>query len=219
MYLRKYILIMAQNTRSSMLISHIYELIFTIFLITTVRSNVINYPCIEEATKNHEVEEYNKPSSVTFKDIVSEIGISKKQCKIRTSPNCLFPQYDNKLKRWDKGCFCMEETLSGGACVGDANGDGFDDLYYPRLDGSDILYLIDKNGQLEDHTKESNLFFSDIKSNGCHFVDIDNDGDNDIYISTLGDERFYLFVNDGTGKFTEEAVERGLGNEKHGLDK
>ena len=98
MYLRKYILIMAQNTRSSMLISHIYVLIFTIFLIITVRSNIINYPCIEEATKNHEVEEYNKPSSVTFKDIVSEIGISKKQCKIRTSPNCLFPQYDNKLK-------------------------------------------------------------------------------------------------------------------------
>ena len=81
-YIGKYILIMAQNTRSSMLISHIYVLIFTIFLITTVRSNVINYPCIEEATKNHEVEEYNKPSSVTFKDIVSEIGISKKQCKI-----------------------------------------------------------------------------------------------------------------------------------------
>ena len=72
---------MAQNTRSSMLISRIYVLIFTIFLIITVRSNIINYPCIEEATKNHEVEEYNKPSSVTFKDIVSEIGISKKQCK------------------------------------------------------------------------------------------------------------------------------------------
>ena len=48
----------------------------------------------------------------------------------------------------------MEETLSGGACVGDANGDGFDDLYYPRLDGSDILYLIDKNGNLDGFVKK-----------------------------------------------------------------
>ena len=44
---------------------------------------------------------------------------------------------------------------------------------------------------------------------------INNDGDNDVYVSTVGDTRFYLYVNDGTGRFTEEAVERGLGNAKH----
>merc|ERR1711991_154854 len=40
------------------------------------------------------------------------------QSKIRTSPNCLFPQYDPKLKQWDRGGFCLEETMTGGACVG-----------------------------------------------------------------------------------------------------
>ena len=32
----------------------------------------------------------------------------------------------------------------------------------------------------------------------------------------LGDIRFYLFVNNGIGEFTEEAVERGLANMKVG---
>ena len=53
------------------------------------------------------------------------------------------------------------------------------------------------------------------RSNGCYIFDIDNDGDNDIYISTVGDKRFYLLVNqDGLGTFAEEAEKRGLANSK-----
>ena len=123
------------------------------------------------------------PSSVSFSDVSSQIGLNERQCEVRTSPNWLFPQYDNKLKRWDQGCFWWpEETLSGGACVGDADGDGIDDLYYPRLDGL-ILYIVDKHGNFKDQTNESNLFSPQMKSNGCHFLDIDNDGDNDLVIA------------------------------------
>ena len=53
------------------------------------------------------------------------------------------------------------------------------------------------------------------------FVDIDSDGDEDLFVSTLGDTRCYLFVNDGHGRFTEEAEERGvalqLGRKLYGM--
>ena len=156
------------------------------------------------------------PSTATFVDVGEQAGFNQKQCTIRTSPNCIFPQYDNALKTWDEGCFCMEETLTGGACVGDVDGDGIDDVYFARLDGSDVLYINSGNGEFRDETDRYGLSHPAIRSNGCHFLDIDNDGDNDLYVATLGDERFFLFVNevDSVGKFVEDAVERGLANFK-----
>ena len=46
-------------------------------------------------------------------------------------------------------------------------------------------------------------------SNGAAWADIDNDGDPDLYVTALADRRCYLFINDGAGRFTEEAVSRG----------
>ena len=84
------------------------------------------------------------------------------------------------------------------------------------MDGHDILYRNRGDGTFADFSKQANLVkFPDTRSNGCHFIDIDNDGDNDVYVSTVGDSRFYLYVNDGTGSFTEEAVQRGLDNAKY----
>jgi hypothetical protein len=154
------------------------------------------------------------PSEVVFQNIAFEAGFRSRQSNVRTSPNCLFPQWDETLRTWDAGGFCMEETLTGGACIGDANGDGNDDLYYPRMDGGDILYINRGDGTgFDDMTAEANLtMWEHVRSNGCQFVDIDNDGDNDLYVSTLGSDRFYLFVNHGGGRFEEEAVQRGLEN-------
>ena len=74
-------------------------------------------------------------------------------------------------------------------------------------------YINRKDGSgFDDSTKLSNLYYPGIRSNGCQFFDIDNDGDNDLYVSTLGDKRFYLYVNDGSGRFEEDAERRGLGN-------
>jgi hypothetical protein len=159
----------------------------------------------------------NQPTRVHFTNVANKVGIRANQSDVKTAPNCIFPSYDGRLKKWDEGAFCVEETLTGGACVGDIDGDGVDDLYYPRMSGDDILYRNRRDGTFEDVTKSSGIGnYPNMKSNGCHFVDIDNDGDNDIYISTVGDYRFYLFVNDGTGRFTEEALERGLDNTPDG---
>lgn len=50
---------------------------------------------------------------------------------------------------------------------------------------------------------------------GVAMVDVDNDGDMDIYVTNVPSNPGspvpnYLYINDGTGVFTEEAVERGL---------
>ena len=97
--------------------------------------------------------------AATFKNIGTELfGITNvKQCEVRTSPNCLFPQWDPKLHKWDEGGFCMEETLTGGACIGDIDGNGFDDIYYARLDGADRLYLNNGRGKFIDATASAGL--------------------------------------------------------------
>ena len=158
--------------------------------------------------------------TVFFTDVGKEVGLRGKQCQVQTSPNCIFPMFDNTLHRWDRGGFCQVERLTGGACVGDADGDGIDDIYYARMNGYDILYRSSHdniNGtRFQDISEKANIksFTKRVHSNGCLFVDIDNDGDLDIYVSTVGELRFLLFVNNGFGHFTEEAVPRGLANLK-----
>lgn len=154
-----------------------------------------------------------KPEIVTFTNVAHDLGLRAEQCEVRTSPNCLFDQYDSQLNKWDEGGFCMQETLTGGGCVGDADGDGLDDIFYPRMDGADILYRNRGDGTFEDISSDAGLArFLHVHSNGCSFIDIDNDGDNDVYVSTVADAQFMLYVNDGTGKFTEEAKKRGVDN-------
>ena len=175
--------------------------------------------CIEKEIRNVGANTQENPKKVYFTDIANEIGIRANQSKIRTSPNCIFPSFDINLNRWDKGTFCVQEALTGGACVGDIDGDRIDDIYYPRMDGADKLYRNRVyDGTFEDVSKTSGIHSMTKKTrgNGCQFVDIDNDGDNDIYVSTLGDSQFYLYVNDGTGKFVEESLQRGLANVKSG---
>jgi len=197
----------------------IFFLLFTICLLLTIFTScdgaASSSPkiCIVKDKAPHAT---LQPMQAKFTNVAQQAGLVDRQCFIRTTPNCLFKQYDPKLDRWDKGGFCLEETMTGGACIGDADNDGIDDIFFPRLDGHDILYRNRGDGTFADFSKQANLDqYPDTHSNGCHFIDIDNDGDNDVYVSTVGDTRFYLYVNDGTGKFTEEAIERGLGNAKY----
>ena len=110
--------------------------------------------CLQQVEEKSHLQ---SPSSVAFTDVAGAAGINALQCEIRTSPNCLFPQWDKTLKRWDQGGFCMEETLTGGACIGDFDSDGIDDLYYPRMDGADILYANRGDGTFVDVTERSGL--------------------------------------------------------------
>jgi len=100
------------------------------------------------------------------------------------------------------------EWLSGGAAVGDYDGDGFPDIYVTRVDAPGILFRNRGDGTFEDVSAAAGLDALPLASNGAAFGDIDNDGDVDLYVAAIGELRFYLFINEG-GAFVEQAVARG----------
>ncbi|MCA9215033.1 MAG: CRTAC1 family protein [Planctomycetales bacterium] len=97
--------------------------------------------------------------------------------------------------------------VTGGAAAGDVDGDGFPDLFVTRLDAPDILFRNNGKGGF-DNISSSAGFVESLPSNGASMADIDNDGDLDIYVTSVGDQRHYLYINDGTGRFNEEGVTR-----------
>lgn len=110
--------------------------------------------------------------------------------------------------------FCQTDRMTGGAAVADVDGDGDLDLFVTRLDNTDILFLNKGDGSFENGSVAAG-FTLNLKSNGAAFADIDNDGDQDLYVSVMGNvgeainNRNYLFINNGTGVFTEDAIARG----------
>ena len=133
-----------------------------------------------------------------FVDQTLSAGVDYLQYLTREPPFCLF----------GGGYDCTPADMSGGAAVGDVNGDGWPDLYVTRLEQQDILFLNEGDGTFTDGTLDAGLTLV-VNSNGAGFADIDNDGDQDLYLTTLGEAQFYLFINDGFGSFSEEALDRG----------
>lgn len=136
--------------------------------------------------------------ALTFTDVTSGSGIS----------------YDQN----DETARFQQVIKSGGAAPGDYDGDGWVDVYVTRIDGSNILYRNKGDGTFEDATTAAFGVdhLEDFKSNGCSWADFDNDGDLDLYVTHLKANRYHLFINNGSGVFTEEAVVRGVAVEGTG---
>ena len=102
--------------------------------------------------------------------------------------------------------------MTGGAAAGDFDNDGWIDLYFTRLDDSDILYRNRGDGSFEDVTEiafgQSHL--ANVQTNGAAWGDIDNDGDLDLYVTSVFSSGYHLYVNDGSGVFSEQAAARGV---------
>ncbi len=105
-------------------------------------------------------------------------------------------------------------VMTGGAAAGDFDNDGLADIFVTRLDAPDILYRNKGDGTFEDVSTAAG-FTANLPTNGPAWGDIDNDGDLDLYVTAAGDatmagaDRFYMYINDGAGQFTEQAVSRG----------
>ncbi len=149
----------------------------------------------------------NLTTGVSFTDATQEAGLAYVQSTLRTMGSCLLDDDPNSSAA--RGTFCDPERMSGGAAAADYDGDGWVDLYVTRLDGPDILFRNRGDGTFENRSAYAGLGRFDLRSNGAAWADIDNDGDPDLYVTALADQRFYLFINDGAGRFTEEAVSRG----------
>ena len=96
-----------------------------------------------------------------------------------------------------------------GVALGDVDGDGRVDLFLARGDGPNVLYRNLGNWRFEDVTDRAGVAAPDRFSTGAMFADVDGDGDVDLLVTALGGPNA-LFVNDGTGVFTERIAEAGL---------
>ncbi len=145
-----------------------------------------------------------------FTDVTAAAGVDYLQHQGQSSPDCIFGGGIFSI-----GTFCEPERMSGGAAVGDVDNDGDLDLYVTRLDAPGILFRNLGNGTFEDATTAAGLSAFDMQANGVGFFDAENDGDLDLYVTVIGDtgdagnDRYYLFINNGSGVFTEDAVARG----------
>ncbi len=97
---------------------------------------------------------------------------------------------------------------SGAFAVVDINDDGWLDLYATRSQGGNYLYVNQKDGTFIESASVYGLE-GPTGSNGAVFADFDNDGDPDLFLTAIDSPRYYFYINQGGGVFTEEAESRG----------
>jgi hypothetical protein len=133
-------------------------------------------------------------SAQTFSNVTAAAGISHTQF---ASPPVFFDM-------------SMQQIMSGGAAARDYDSDGYVDLFFTRMDAPDLLYRNQGNGTFAVVDPSVTGINRVNGSNGASWGDINNDGNADLYITTVDDSRNYLYVNNGNGSFTEQAIARGV---------
>ncbi|MFK7739945.1 MAG: CRTAC1 family protein [Planctomycetota bacterium] len=99
-----------------------------------------------------------------------------------------------------------------GVCVEDFDGDGDMDVVVPQGPGQPILYFRNEGAmQFVDATATAGLG-NGLQVRCLNAADIDNDGDRDLYVGN-DDSPAQLFVNNGAGSFTDEALARGISHD------
>ncbi|MCI0535622.1 MAG: VCBS repeat-containing protein, partial [Verrucomicrobiales bacterium] len=98
--------------------------------------------------------------------------------------------------------------VGSGVALGDIDGDGWVDVYFCGLEGDNVLYRNLGNWKFEDITSGAGVACPNQFSTGCALADLDGDSDLDLLVNSLGGGT-RLFLNDGTGHFTE-MIDSGL---------
>lgn len=91
-----------------------------------------------------------------------------------------------------------------GFAIGDANGDGWDDLYVCDTGGlPNALFLQQADGTARNVASEAGVDFHE-PTHSALFVDWDNDGDQDLTIAS--GRHVFFYANDGNARFAQKAV-------------
>ncbi len=150
-----------------------------------------------------------EPTATLFTEDTGAAGLTYVQHEKNEPGTCLFDNMTRETEEERSGTLCDAERMTGGAAAGDFDGDGATDLLVTRLDGHDLLFRNRGDGTFEEVSAQAGLERWNLATNGAVWGDVDNDGDLDLFVTTVGDTRHYLFINDG-GVFTEEGLERGV---------
>jgi len=126
----------------------------------------------------------------------------------------LHPQADGKFVELDAAAAGLKFAgRAVGCAVGDADGDGLNDLAV-ALEDRVLLFHNLGEGKFKDVTAESGMVARN-RPTGIGFVDYDHDGDLDLLITgsplATGGTSNVLWRNNGNGTFTEQTAETGLG--------
>jgi len=112
----------------------------------------------------------------------------------------------------------LPETIGSGVVFFDADGDGWQDVFFvnsmnwpgrPAAKSSSALYRNNHDGTFTDITARAGLG-APIYGIGATAADYDNDGDEDLYVTALGPN--HLFRNAGNGKFEDVTAKAGVGD-------
>lgn len=111
-------------------------------------------------------------------------------------------QFSYGVDQWSRQIPGIDIMGYQGLAIGDANGDGMEDVYVCQGHGIPNRLLIQKpNGKANDQSQNSRTDILDASLSAL-FVDIDNDGDQDLVVGT--DEVLAILSNDGRGNFQVE---------------
>ncbi|HEY6226378.1 MAG TPA: VCBS repeat-containing protein, partial [Verrucomicrobiae bacterium] len=92
-----------------------------------------------------------------------------------------------------------------GVAAGDVDGDGWCDLYFCSLAGSNVLYRNFGGFHFTNVTESAGVACPGLSSTGAAFADLDGDGDLDLIVNTIGGGT-HIFLNDGKGHLTQTAT-------------
>jgi hypothetical protein len=140
-----------------------------------------------------------------FTEVAAAAGLNHVHGILFSPPDCII---DN-IGPTGPGSFCTPEREVAGVAVGDADTDGLPDLLVTRTHGRPLLYRNSGDGTFVDIATQAGILVPSATS-GAAWGDFDNDGDQDLFLATLGDTRYWFYVGDGGGQFTEAAEERGV---------